>query len=82
MAFRKQLAHWSVDDVARWVGAVDEGDFADCEAAFRRNEVDGKELITFQGQAELQECGVESRPRRKRLWALVETLFREAGVSP
>ena len=66
---RSSLQNWTVEDVAAWVNELEEGAFSQYAQGFRTNEIDGKELLTFECQAEFQECGVASRPERKKLWA-------------
>jgi hypothetical protein len=81
-AFQTQLPEWTVNDVAWWVATVGAGAFLQYEEGFRQNEIDGKELLTFEGQAALAECGVQSRPQRKALWARCEELFQAGNARP
>lgn len=80
IAFQEQVRDMTVEDVADWISTVDNGAFSKYANGFRTNEIDGKELLTFCSQADLQECGVTVRRVRRELWAHIVALFQRAGV--
>eukprot|EP00808_Paulinella_micropora_P012488 g63348.t1 len=74
--FASRWRNWSEDDVAAWVGSLEQGRFMELAPCFQKNGIDGKELASLKKMEDLADCGVERRPERRALWAHRQTLLQ------
>eukprot|EP00808_Paulinella_micropora_P010575 g72662.t1 len=74
-AFSQRWRQWSEEEVADWVGSLEQGRFAQLVACFRENGIDGKELAALENMTNLTDCGVKRMPDRRALWVHLQPLL-------
>eukprot|EP00808_Paulinella_micropora_P019380 g35662.t1 len=74
-AFSQRWRQWSEEEVADWVGSLEQGRFAQLVACFRENGIDGKELAALENMTNLTDCGVKRLPDRRALWVHLRPLL-------
>jgi hypothetical protein len=80
--FCNRVSEWTIDDVTAYVAGLDNGKFSQYADGFRTNEVDGKVLLDVlnEGFPGLVNVGVASLPKRKELFAQLESLLPVNGA--